>query len=223
MPEGKLLYPTNEIIDKFNDFWFVDNLDEEDYYVSLFNNNRVNIKNYIKVESLLGCGEADGKINDLLKKGDVTKFLAEINSVYHTRVGNLKNVKITLDELEKISFDDFMLKCKECSGRNEYSFVTKVFSFLNPDKYPIIDRLSVTLLWEYLNETNKKDYPKSGWGDYSNYIKAYNAFIQQYNIKESFKKVDVFLWTYAILLQSYWEIELGIFRFESVTYSSVVK
>ena len=220
MSDYALITPTNKIVKKFNDLWNTD-LKDNELTIEIFKDVDFDISD-LKGE-LIKYGRDDETIKRYLNNRDISNFLKQINSIYHTRVKNISKLNITLDELKELDVDKFVVNYKELLGRNEYSFATKVYSFLYPDKYPIIDSLSATLIWKYLDPDRRKKHPKSQWGKYDCYKNAYDAFKSQYNLDKSYKEIDVFLWTYAILIQNYWENKLGVFKFESIQYQSDMK
>ena len=118
---------------------------------------------------------------------------------------------------ERITLPTFVKICKEETLKYQYSFATKVFSFIDRDNYPILDSYVVTMLEAY-NCYNYGMISKSKWGNYNEYKKNYNKFVNKFNLKKNFKEIDKFLWTYAKILEWYWEEEIGVLRFESVSF-----
>ena len=124
--------------------------------------------------------------------------------------------------------------CKSITHRNEYSFATKVFSFVSTecfndlckDGLPIFDSFAVTLLGYYLKKA-KKECSISTWGEYRNYKEAYALFKSLYKLDEyNYKQIDVFLWTYGKALQKYWKdywAERGVLSFAAPSYISLDK
>lgn len=211
----EFIEPTNEIIEYFNTLWTKES--EENIAVQLYKNGEViPFKNTYRTNK-----EKDKNISTALDNSIVDFFIL-INTTYHTRIANIKELskKLAVRYKSKEDFkdiDSFINDCKECGGRYEYSFATKVFSFVDGENYPILDSYVSTLLMTYikLKDSNVK---KGSWGDYNTYKQAYELFRQKYGINKSFKEIDVFLWTYANLLQRYWEEQLGVLSFESVQY-----
>ena len=180
-----------------------------------------------------GLAEDDMRIRELMQ--DDSSFhdaLKLINSVYHTglRIDYSKMcsrqefLTMCREEIEKYEnigenesrtsgFDRFMKVCRDATGRNAYSFATKAFCFQDGEQFPILDRITVTLLAEYLDSPRKRE-----WGIYENYKRDYELFRQKYGLTSySFKQIDVFLWTYGVAIESYWK-KVGVFDFESVPY-----
>ncbi len=227
--------PTKALVEQYDGFW---TKEANEWKVQLFEEPEIwvsDIREFIphKDNEIIGqpyelYGKKDYDIKDFYKNGDVIGFLKEINTVYHTRVPKLNELKITKNDLINMvdmqdyrGIDSFVKECYEVTGRKEYSFATKVFSFIKPEKYPILDSLVATMIWEYLNEENKNNHPKNRWGDYRNYVKAFDAFIEQYNLQKTgltYKEIDKFLWTYAIVISEYWKKELGLISFETISY-----
>lgn len=211
----EFIEPTNEIIEYFNTLWTKES--EENIAVQLYKNGEViPFKNTYRTNK-----EKDINISTALDNSIVDFFIL-INTTYHTRIANIKELskKLAVRYKSKEDFkdiDSFINDCKECGGRYEYSFATKVFSFVDGENYPILDSYVSTLLMTYikLKDCNVK---KGSWGDYNTYKQAYELFRQKYGINKSFKEIDVFLWTYANLLQRYWKEQLGVLSFESVQY-----
>ena len=228
MDKFTLITPNEEIVKKYNDFWF--KRDNSDWSVHLFKNPEIRIKdirNHIGNNPYEMFGAKDKKIEKAWKDENVNviSFLRQINSVYNTRVRNIgkPQAEKTLNDIDKnklsnMEFTDFVKLCKKFSGSYAYSFATKVYSFMKPEEYPIVDSLVATLLEYYLKAKGlDREYPKSKWGDYDEYIKAYNRLKKEYNLHCSNKQIDVFLWTYAIAIQDYWE-KMGVLSFAPVTY-----
>ncbi len=151
--------------------------------------------------------------------------------MYHTRVSGIDAIVKKLKGLGSDSKDGlakkikngemtlpkFVAYCKEATGIYTYSFASKVFSFIDEDKYPIIDSFVATLLETY--EYDGK-IAKSKWGDYSRYIENYNAFKRHFGLTDlSFKKIDKFLWTYAKVMLDYWA-DLGVLSYEPVAFDT---
>ena len=213
----ELIEPTNERIDLFNSLWSTESKEDS---IELFKNGDIyEFENIYRSNS-----EKDVKISSALNESRIKDFFIQINSTYHTRITNIDDLSRRLSEEYKSiedfkdkDIDAFISDCKKCGGRYEYSFATKVFSFVNGDKYPILDSNVSTLLMEYLKYKGY-NVKKSSWGKYSKYIEDYKVFMKKYGINKSYKEIDVFLWTYADLLQRYWKEQLGVLSFESVQY-----
>ena len=109
----------------------------------------------------------------------------------------------------------FVKISKAATGKYTYSFASKVYSFINEEKFPIIDSFVVTILSQY-------DYAgkilRTKWGDYSKFIKNYSAFKNAYNLtNKSFKEIDRFIWTYGKILSDYWA-DMGVLSFDPVPF-----
>ncbi len=233
MSKYKIITPTKALIEQYDGFW---TKEINEWKVQLFEVPQIvvqDIREYIpdynneNGEPYVLYGAKDDSIKGLYENDDIIGFLKEINAVYHTRVPKLDDLKIKKPELIYMAnmedfrgIDAFVRVCHKVTGRNEYSFATKVFSFIDDKKYPILDSLVATMIWEYLKRI-KLDYPpKNSWGDYRKYVEAYKIFIDQY-LKDSgftYKQIDRFLWTYAIVINEYWKKELGLISFESIPY-----
>ncbi len=222
----KLIEPNNDVIDLFNSFWDEKAESIDDWNVQLFKDRElVDIRKYVGKNNddiHMAFGKVDEEIKklwDSLKESDSSEeFLKIINKHYHTRVKNIKSIKLTKKDLMDMDVKQFIEECYPITKRYDYSFATKVFSFIYPEKNPILDSFSTTLIWYYLSDDRREKYPKSKWGDYEEYKNAYNAFIEQYNLKCDYKRTDKFLWTYATCIQNYWIQECGILSFGSVSY-----
>ena len=168
----------------------------------------------------------DERISTFVEEKNLEEFFKILNGKYHTRLKTEKIAdKLTWDELTSMSVDEFVKRCYEKTGRRAYSFATKVFNFIDGNKYPILDSYVVTLLERYLNDWEKKQceqdkiiWNKKDWDTYDKYQRAYDDFRDKYQLKElSYKKTDVFLWAYGSAIQKYWK-DIGVLSFESVSY-----
>lgn len=229
----RLREPSGELVEQFNSFW-EKGCDAPQKKLSLFEGGEmVDIFDILGNSFFDGLAEDDKRIHALMQ--DDSTFhdaLRLINSVYHTRLridyskmcSRQEFLTMCREEIEKYEtceedesrnsgFDRFMRVCREATGRNAYSFATKAFCFQDGEQFPILDRITVTLLAEYLDSSRKM-----AWGIYENYKRDYELFRQKYGLTNySFKKIDVFLWTYGIVVESYWK-KVGVFDFESVSY-----
>ena len=220
-----LITPNNKIIDQYNKFWDSYKgtpISEKEWFVELFEKEPklVDIRDYISENEFKEYGTNDYKIREFWNNKDYKLFLDRINSTYHTRVDVSKLDFLDKKWIEKHGIDDFVEKCKSLIHKNPYSFATKVYSFVyqDQDKYPIMDSLVSTLLWYYMkDECKKKNNPKSSWGYYNKYIKAYEDFKDKYHIERTYKQIDIFMWTYANVISSYWKNQ-GVLSFTPVEY-----
>ncbi|MBQ6089647.1 MAG: hypothetical protein IJL07_00030 [Lachnospiraceae bacterium] len=218
-----LITPNQEVVEIFNSFWTESPITNE---IKLFEDKgKMDITSYIV--QFKDYSKKDRTIRDT---SDLSAFLSEINSVYHTRVKGieklvtkLNRIKVTTQEgLREIiknqgfTLEDFVNICKMSSGSYTYSFATKVFSFIDDETYPIIDSFVSTLLDNYIYEDK---IPKSKWGDYSKYKENYLNFMKHYKLNISFKNVDKFLWTYCKILADYWA-DMGVLHFEPVAFDT---
>ena len=219
----KLIKPSPEIVETFNNFWTPNPLKKE---IQLFENDDIiDVSKYI-----LEFSNFEKDDEDIREAGDLEGFLRKINETYHTRVTGLSQVLSKLEaknicdknklkkhiEEGKLTLPQFVIICKEATGKYTYSFATKVFSFLD-DKYPIIDSIVTTLLDEY--EYMGKISPRSKWGDYDLYNKNYNNFKKAFGLDNlSSKKIDKFLWTYGKIIDAYW-VDMGVLRFSPVSFN----
>ncbi len=226
MNRFNLITPTRELIDIFDSFW-------TDFpittVIKLFENDEeIDIKNYIDKGGFKAYGKKDTEINNIQ---DLQDFLKEINRVYHTRISGIEKIVKRLNKLDindkdslskkiknsELVLPQFVAFCKAETGNYTYSFATKVFSFIDEDKYPIIDSFVATLLETY--EYDEK-IARSKWGNYSQYINNYNAFKRNFGLTDlSFKKIDKFLWTYAKVMLDYWA-DLGVLSYEPVAFDT---
>ena len=217
-----LLNPDLGLIAVFNSFWTDEPLTHN---IKLFEDGEVldvskyisQFKNYEKEDQ------------EIYQKASIFDFLESINSAYHTRVSGIKSIVGILSEKgitdvqqlrtcindNKLLFADFVAICKLGTGKYTYSFASKVFCFINCERFPIIDSIVVAILdkYDFKNKINK-----SKWGDYSKYIDNYDAFIKAYNLSgKSYKEIDRFLWTYGKILADYWA-DMGVLSYEPVMF-----
>lgn len=218
----ELIVPDLDMVKHYSLFWGDNSNDSK---VHLFKGqDKVSIWDYINKNEFKDYTSNDKDIIEFYKKGNISGFLNRINATYRTRAKAIDKIEIEKDELDKIDFDRFMNICKKKTKSYTYSFATKVFSFVHPDDCPIMDSRSATLIWHYLNQDNKKRYPKSTWGIYDNYIKAYNAFRDQFDLSSlGYKEIDKFLWTYATAIHSYFVKELGLLEYMNISYTPIEK
>ncbi len=221
--EMRLISP-KDYIDQINDLW--EGKPEPITKMKLYKDcDPVDISKYIK--EFIGLKDKDKKIE---QTSDLPNFLKGINNVYHTRVYNIDGIANGLKEKGICSQESFRQRikssewplpefvelCKSVTGQYTYSFASKVYSFLLPKDYPIIDSISSTLLSKYLS---KDDY-KIKWGTFSTYKDDYDFFLKQYGLGEDYKykKADIFLWTYGKILLNYW-LDNGAMVYEGVSYN----
>ena len=225
----ELIEPTKPIIDFYNKLWKGEEV--KSTKVKLFDNlDEVDIFELISKEEFEKYHINEETIKKAKESNKTGIFLKSINNAYSTRInadsGIFEDKFITFEELDAMAdenkIDEFIVeKCRQKTGRNEYSFATKVFSFMKPDTYPILDSISVTLLnqyyAEYCNSTEKNR--KKNWGDYKQYVNDYRMILKKLELEVSFKEFDVFIWTYGTALSRYWA-KIGVLKFESVQYRS---
>ena len=218
----ELIRPTPEIVRQFNTLWFGEDA-EKNWNVTLFAGEpEMDLRELIPAEEFERWRKGDEAIQKCLNEASYPEALRRINATYHTRV-NTDEISSHLSwaQLFGGDVDSFVRLCKKETKKSAYSFATKVYSFLRPDRFPILDAISVTLLDHYLRAKESpedKTPAKSEWGDYSQYKAAYDAFKEKYGLTAlSYKKIDVFLWTYGISLQRYWA-RMGVLNYESVSY-----
>lgn len=211
MGKYKLIKPTEPLVKQYNRIWDGEQ-SEEDYQIKIFEDVRVDIRDYFTEKEIKTLGDGDKKILNYYKKKDVFNFFSEINSIYHTR---LKTEDVAAEwslSDETKTLDDLVELCKDKTKSYAYSFASKVFSFMYPNEYPIMDRYVVNMLKTYLNSGI------SSWGDYQKYIEAYKRFKEKFNLNIlSYKEIDKFLWTYGKLLGRYWKNE-GVLLFDSTVW-----
>jgi hypothetical protein len=224
MNHFELITPTHELVKIFSSFWTSAPIATS---VKLFEDDEeIDLSKYIG--QFKEYGEKDKIIIGMM---NLTEFLEEINSVYHTRVSGIDKIVKKLNGLGFNSKDDlakmikpgemtlpgFVAYCKDATGNYTYSFASKVFSFIDEDKYPIIDSFVATLLKTYKYDGK---ISRSKWGDYSQYINNYNAFKKHFGLTDlSFKEIDKFLWTYAKILSDYWS-DMGVLSYEPVAFDT---
>lgn len=222
MEINKLIIPTKEMVQKYVSYWEKPNENNASTYdIQLFNDGEnVNVREYWGKRYCRNFNK-DELIKKRWQEGKVKEFLRLINSTYSTRVSNLDKVELENVRLEGMSMSSFIACVKKESKRKEYSFATKVFNFIHPTEYPIIDSLSVTLLWLYLSEKLNRaelmDYSRNNWGSYRSYKEAYDKFIDIYQLNDlSYKEIDIFLWTYGVVLKKYCNEKYGVFKLYNV-------
>ena len=217
----KLIRPTNETIEQYNRFWNINNvsIDPINWKIQLFEgDDLVDMTNYISESKFREYGEGDRLIYSLLEADDIPGFLGQINSTYHTRLSVSKLKGLDKKWFTEDNIDDFVDICKKEMGKKAYSFASKVYSFLYPELFPIIDSYAATLLWEYMSNEYKMNHQYSDWGYYRKYKDAYNVFKEESGIdKKTYKETDRFLWTYAVVLREFWRKQ-GVLTFASVEY-----
>lgn len=233
MEKFKLVTPSTSLI---NQYWTIYNKSDqgepEDYTVTIFEGVEpvdIREKHYLTKKNYTHKKD-DDKISECLDEHDIKGFLEKLNAAYSTRAKNLvilandckwfeqqnKEIKPNMD------LDNFVRYCKNVldMGYYPYSFATKIYSFLDPEKYPILDSYSVTLLNEYLKEPgDERNAPRERWGCYKNYQEDYDKFRKKYSLSDdlTYKQIDVFLWTYATVLSEYWK-QMGVLEFENVEF-----
>lgn len=235
MEKNNLVTPSTTLIEKY---WTIynksDHGDPDDYTLPLFEGTKpVNLlKAHYLTQKNFSHAECDREIRNYLLNGDINRFLRYLNAGYSTRVRNLdkliddrnwwycRNARI-LPAYEDL--DDFIRYCHDDLGMGcyPYSFASKIYSFLCPETYPILDSISVTLLNEYLKEPEGKGpMPKCRWHCYQNYKDDYDKFRTKYGLSEdlTYKQIDVFLWTYGTVLDEYWK-QMGVLPFKGIEYS----
>ncbi len=231
MLKYELVEPTNELVEQYNGFWKKDKMEGKDWTIRLFKNGQnCDIRNYIKIEEFKKYRAGDEIINKHLEKKEYKDFLKEINIYYSTRVkvdmlwgkygGEIFKL---IEKYDDNSVDVLVEYCCDATKKNAYSFSTKVFSFVDENRFPIIDSLVVTMIWYYMEECCKNNkIKKSELGFYNIYKEVYELFRDKFELNKSYKEIDIFLWTYASVIQRYWE-EQGILKFETVSYKGLKK
>ncbi len=219
-----LVIPDAELVDRYNRLW---NGEETDTMFVIFDGKGpVNITGYLP-KNFASYKQKDGVIEKCYEKGDIKAFFENINSTYHTRLSS-DNIN-SISSIEKSWFtsngvDELVMLCKDRINVNAYSFSTKVFSFIYPNKFPIMDSMVSTLLWYYMGEDYKiEKRRKSVWGNYNEYCRAYKMFMDSTDSlkQKTFKQMDIFMWTYANVISDYWSEwckEEGIISFSPIAY-----
>lgn len=219
---SRLITPKKDVIEEYNKFW-VDPNTAENASVQLFTDcEKICVSELIPIEEFIRYKDNDEAIIKLVNERKFEEALIKINSTYHTRLST-ENFNVLADwlnsqnDLNKMDIDAFIGICKNVTGKNAYSFASKVFSFIavanGLDRYPIIDSISATLLAMYL------ECKQAEFGNYGDYCKKYNEFKEKNELNDlSYKQIDIFLWTYGTAILRYWENELGVFSFSSVEY-----
>ena len=199
------------------------------------------------------CSEGDKVLLGLFNKMLINPSLENIelsvitlDSIYHTRLDNPFKTSHAIFELnQRIDFFsmirdsgydrrtiiDYIASINKRFDNNEkyiYSFATKFCSFISPNRFPIYDQYSSTLLYEYLKNLNcnicNQPLCRSNMGDYSYYISAYDCFIAHYRLdKFSYKEIDRFLWSYGKIIENSVMYEDEEIVFSSVSYIPIEK
>ncbi len=214
-----LVTPSEGIVKQYCSFWGLCNSAEKiDWQIPLFKGVKADIRQYINEDEFKSFGEKDNDIKTSVESNDFPAVLTKINSVYHTR---LKVTAIasatTFDDVRNMSIDEFVDLCKRQTGVNAYSFATKLFSFIDGTKYPIMDSYVATLLEYYLTKKGIA-VAKTDWGNYGEFKKAYAKFVDNYGLTGlTYKQLDIFFWTYGKVIHKYWK-EAGVLSFETIPY-----
>ena len=228
----ELITPTDFIIDYYNDLWMNDKrIDEK---IQLFDKGDAMAVGYLLFpNSFESNGEKDDSIIKAFNNNQSKEFLSCINETYSTQL-RIKSDKWndnrwSINEIKKYSkqkdIDAFIQVCKKITNKNTYSFATKVFSFTDRSRYPILDSISVALLKRYYERFLNKPIKKNEWGNYNDYVKDYTELLDTLKREKliandtDFKRFDIFLWLYGKAIEKYWE-KVGVINFnnERVTY-----
>ena len=211
----KLIEPNLKNINRYYDLYDQEQNNEKKWIVPLFQGMPdIDIREYIPEDDFKKWYYDDQEICKLVHNQQLDSFLKTVNAKYRTRLNTQAIAKdlVEWDNLIGLTVDQFVEQCYKSTGKRAYSFATKVFSFIDGNKFPIIDSYVATLLEYYLKKN------KRSWNTYENYLNAYSTFRSNNNLIElSYKKIDVFLWTYGKAIQKYWEMN-GVLMFESVQY-----
>lgn len=140
----------------------------------------------------------------------VKKQIHLLNGFYHTRVPvvPMQEVLIGLQNSEqwddwiKNGAEDAVRIIAECNGKNYFSFATKYCCFLNSDKFPIYDSMSIKALKMLDNQKSflddKIDFEKIRIGkEYGKYRCIVNSFMKKFKLNDkkiNYKDIDKFLW-----------------------------
>lgn len=233
MEKFELVKPSTSLI---NQYWTIYNKSDQgepdDYTVPLFEDmDPVDLreKNYLSKKNFAHKKD-DVDIRNFLYNHDMKRFLEKLNAAYSTRVRNLDVLvndchwwyRQNERTVPTMDLDNFVRYCKNDlkMGYYPYSFATKIYSFLDPEKYPILDSYSATLLNEYLKEPDdERNEQRKRWGCYKHYKADYDKFREKYSLSDdlTYKQIDVFLWTYATVLSEYWK-QMGVLEFKSVEF-----
>ena len=222
----QLLTPNPELVDIFNSFW---PNPPAQLCMKLFEDGEeIDISDYIPQFSDYSTKDALINIHK-----NVLDFLEQINSTYSTRVNDVFKINQKLREIGildkntfksfvsegRLSLPEFVNLCKQATGKYTYSYATKVFSFIDPSRFPIIDSFVVTMLSEYDYEGDGKTL-RTKWGDYSAFKANYDCFMRAFGLENyTYKQIDRFLWTYGKILSDYWS-NMGVLSFESVAFDA---
>lgn len=142
-----------------------------------------------------------------------------LDSIYHTQIKDALHFAIRLRKKVEAGLVDRIIKAEsphekalrvdeiasllkeeDESKPFAYSFATKFCSMISPDKYPILDAYIAWLLNKYVPDTKGA----SRFGSYEAFIEAYNKLVSSLG-NVSYKKVDVFMWTYGKALNKFAE------------------
>ena len=131
--------------------------------------------------------------------------LLALNSIYSTKLDTKKMFLLSdviIDHTKGLNLsnfipnliDDIRTVFKKTYNYDPYSFVTKYFSHINEDSYPIYDSYVKTMLLWYRYEFPEFNFEISDLEDYDRFKTIVKNFIHVFELNCSLRQADKFLW-----------------------------
>ena len=146
------------------------------------------------------------KFNDTNDPKHMYARLLALNSIYSTKLDSNKlriladvlieqTTDINLNDYSPDIVDNIRTGFKDEYGYDPYSFVSKYFSHINEDAYPIFDSyVKMMLLW-YRHIFEDFDFDIDDIDDYDRFKTILENFISIFDLNCNLRTADKFLWT----------------------------
>lgn len=163
-------------------------------------------------------------------KEDYIKCVILLDSIYSTRldnpirmgleiysrrgelIDNIINTKEVINSSCAINCVKILSEIDKKFGSHTYSFATKFCNCLN-DCFPIFDSYVAGLIHK---KSNMENVTLSSLGCYEHYVEIYDQILKRHSINDSYKEVDICMWTYGKIHKLAWDDDVRV----SVEYSS---
>lgn len=146
------------------------------------------------------------KFNDPHNRQHIfARFLA-LNSIYSTQLDTAKmelladmiinrTKDLDLNEYNPDVVDEIRASFKKTNNYDPRSFISKYFSHINENAYPIYDSYVKTMLLWYKHSFSDFDFNVGDLDNYDSFRSILTDFIRVFNLNCSLRTADKYLWT----------------------------
>lgn len=146
------------------------------------------------------------QFNNTQNRQHIFSRLLALNSIYSTELDTKKMVilaDVLIDHTKGCNLsnyipdivDEIRTDYKTSYNYDPYSFISKYFSHINEDAYPIFDWYVKTMLLWYKSKFEDFDFEISDLEHYDSFKAIIEDFIRVFELNCSLRSADKFLWT----------------------------